>query len=316
MVRAILKKTGIGLAALLGVISLFLLVLTLVHLILLATEQDEITPNGRLVEVNERSMHIYMEGDNKSAPLLVFLSGGGTSAPVYDFKPLYSLLSDDYRIAVVEKIGYGYSEIADVPRDIDTILSETRAALSLVGERGPYVLLPHSMSGLEALRWAQLYPDEVTGIIGIDMALPSVYINGVVEVSSFQIMALSALAQMGGTRLLPVSDVSLTTDEHKQAEFLFYRNALNKTFRIEAESVLDNAHVVEGDGIPNVPMLLLVSDGKEIAGSWITYQEEFAEQNNAKVEYFDCGHYIHQHEPEQIADLCRDFMSNFHIKGA
>jgi predicted glycoside hydrolase/deacetylase ChbG (UPF0249 family) len=82
----------------------------------------------------------------------------------------------------------------------------------------------------------------------------------------------------------------------------------------EAKSVLDNAHVVESDGIPNVPMLLLVSDGKEIAGSWITYQEEFAEQNNAKVEYFDCGHYIHQHEPERIADLCRDFMSDFHIK--
>jgi hypothetical protein len=42
-------------------------------------------------------------------------------------------------------------------------------------------------------------------------------------------------------------------------------------------------------------MLLLVSDGKEIAGSWIAYQEEFAEQNNAEIEYFDCGHYIHQH---------------------
>jgi pimeloyl-ACP methyl ester carboxylesterase len=311
MVKVILKKAGIGLAVLLGVIAMFLLVLTIVHRISLAAERDEITPNGRVVEVNGRSMHIYVEGDNENAPLLIFLSGSGTSAPVYDFKPLYSLLSDDFRIAVVEKIGYGYSEIADVPRDIDTILSETRAALSAAGESGPYVLLPHSMSGLEALRWAQLYPDEVAGIIGIDMAITSVYIDGVVESSSFQITVLSALAQIGGTRLLPVNGLSLTTDEHKQAKLLLYRNTLNKTVRNEIGNVLDNANVVKGGGIPDVPLLLLVSDGKEIAGSWITYQEEFAKQNNAKIEYFNCGHYIHQYEPERIAALCRDFMSGF-----
>jgi pimeloyl-ACP methyl ester carboxylesterase len=311
MVRKILKKTGIGLAVLLGAIGLFLLALTIVHRMSLTTERNEIVPFGRLIEVNGRSMHVYIEGDNTNAPLLVFLSGGGTSAPVYDFKPLYSLLSDDYRIAVVEKIGYGYSEIADVPRDIDTILSETRAALLAAGESGPYILLPHSMSGLEALHWAQLYPDEVAGIIGIDMAIPSVYIDGVVGASSFQTTVLSALTQMGVTRLLPVSGLSLTTGEHKQAKLLFYRNTLNKTIRNEAESVLDNANVVKGGGIPDVPILLLVSDGKEIAGSWIIHQEEFAEQNNTKIEYFDCGHYIHQHEPARIADLCRDFMSGF-----
>jgi len=77
-------------------------------------------------------MHVYLEGENATAPTLVFLAGHGTPAPVYDFKSLYSLLSGEYRITVVEKAGYGYSEIADAPRDIDTILSETRMALSLV----------------------------------------------------------------------------------------------------------------------------------------------------------------------------------------
>jgi pimeloyl-ACP methyl ester carboxylesterase len=138
----------------------------------LNAERSKITANGQMVMINGRSMHVYVEGENKTVPLLVFLSGGGTAAPVYDFKPLYALLSNDFRIAVVERIGYGYSEIADVPRDINTILSETRAALSLVNEQGPYILIPHSMSGLEALQWARLYPNEVRGIVGIDMAIP------------------------------------------------------------------------------------------------------------------------------------------------
>ena len=311
MLKLILKRTGIGLAILLGVVISFLLVLTIVHKILLAAEREEISPNGQIVMVNGRSMHVYIVGDNENAPLLVFMSGGGTAAPVYDFKPLYALLSDEYRIAVVEKIGYGYAEIADIPRDIDAILSETRAALTAVGVSGPYVLAPHSMSGLEALRWALIYPDEVMGIIGIDMAIPSVYIDGIVKVPRFPLALLSGLAGTGIQRFLPVSDLSLTADEHRQAKLLFYRNTLNKTFINEAESVLDNAIIVKNGGIPDIPILLLVSDGKEISENWISYQEAFAEQSGSKIEHFDCGHYIHQHEPERIAELFRGFMSDF-----
>ena len=52
-----------------------------------------------------------------------FLSGSGTCSPILDFKSLYSLLRDDYRIVVVEKFGYGYSDIVDEDRNIQTILS-------------------------------------------------------------------------------------------------------------------------------------------------------------------------------------------------
>jgi pimeloyl-ACP methyl ester carboxylesterase len=253
-------------------------------------------------------MHVYTEGNNENAPLLVFLSGAGTTAPVYDFKPLYSLLSNDYRIAVVEKIGYGYSDIADVSRDIDTILSETREALRLAGENSPYILILHSMSGLEALRWAQLYPDEVVGIIGIDMAIPSVYMDNVIKISPFQITLLSVLARMGIPRFLPVSSISLTENEYEQAKLLFYRNTANITFSNETRSVLENARIAKNGGIPEIPMLLLVSNGEEISAEWVSYQKEFAEQNNAKIEYFNCGHYIHQYEPEKVADLCLEFV--------
>lgn len=48
---------------------------------------------------------------------------------------------DKYRIAVVEKSGYSWSETSNSPRDIDTMLEETRKALELSGEKGPYVLV-------------------------------------------------------------------------------------------------------------------------------------------------------------------------------
>lgn len=99
--------------------------------------------------------------------LFVFMSGSGTCSPILDFKSLYSLLSNEYKIAVVEKFGYGFSDVVDKNRDIDTILSETRMALDKAGIEPPYVLCPHSMSGLEALYWAQKYPEEVEAIVGL-----------------------------------------------------------------------------------------------------------------------------------------------------
>lgn len=85
--------------------------------------------------------------------------------PVYDYKILYSKLSNEYRVVVVEKAGYGYSEISEGIRNVETMVEETRGALEAVGENGPYVLLPASYSGIEAIYWAQSYPNEIAAII-------------------------------------------------------------------------------------------------------------------------------------------------------
>ncbi|CDZ75647.1 Hypothetical protein ING2D1G_1510 [Peptoniphilus sp. ING2-D1G] len=94
-----------------------------------------LTPLGELVEVNGHNMSIYTEGDGNKT--LVFMSGGGTCSPILDFKSLYSLLRDEYRIIVVEKFGYGFSDVVGESRNIDAILKESRMALDKAGVKGP-----------------------------------------------------------------------------------------------------------------------------------------------------------------------------------
>ena len=157
------------------IILLFVVILLAVyinHRIRLDKEQELLVPLGEMISVDGNNMSVYKEGSGDKT--LVFLSGGGTCSPILDFKSLYSLLSDEYQIVVVEKFGYGYSDVVDRDRDIDSILDDTRKSLEMAGIKGPYVLCPHSMSGLEALYWANKYPDEVTAIIGLDMAVPEI----------------------------------------------------------------------------------------------------------------------------------------------
>src|SRR5699024_1272601 len=96
---------------------------------------------------------------------------------------------------------YGFSEITNTDRDIDTILSETREALLKAGVEGPYILFPHSMSGIEALYWSQVYPHEVTAIIGLDMAVPAAYENLDIKMSFVRLGAFAA--NTGLTRWIP-----------------------------------------------------------------------------------------------------------------
>lgn len=305
-------KIGKILFLILGLILILLIGVAIYHKVMLKIEDNKIIPNGKIVEVNDHKIHVYSEGDISESPTLVFMSGSGTVAPVYDFKSLYSKLSDRYRIVVIERAGYGYSDIIDVPRDIKTMLEETREALKLAGEEGPYVLLPHSISGIEALYWAQQYPKEVKGIIGLDMAVPKSYDYFDFKSTDKLIKIGQASSKLGLLRIFPsiypLNNEGLTEEEIQQQKYLMYRNAINLNYALEGKEVYNNSRIVlEGEKI-NVPILLFVSNGEGIGDYWIPSQENFAKEVNGEIVYLDTGHYIHYNESKAIADKSLEFL--------
>ena len=135
--KKILRRTGIALLIFLILDILLLTGLYLFHRFRLRQEaplrQHTV---GTPVNVDGGKMNVYTEGEGPHT--FVFMSGFGTASPVYDFKPLYTKLSTDNRIAVVEKFGYGFSDDSGSPRDIKTMLSQTRAALTLPPQARAY----------------------------------------------------------------------------------------------------------------------------------------------------------------------------------
>ncbi|MBR6484017.1 MAG: alpha/beta hydrolase, partial [Clostridiales bacterium] len=170
----VISGIGKGLLILLSVLAVFLIVMTVINRIMLKKEAAVFDkPIGQMVEVDDHNMCVYTEGEGDHT--IVFLSGSSIPSPILDYKPLYSRLTDDYRIVVIEKFGYGYSDVVDSERSFETMLRQDREALASLGIEGPFILCPHSMSGLEALMWAQDYPEEVEAIVGLDMTVPETY---------------------------------------------------------------------------------------------------------------------------------------------
>ena len=166
----ILKKWCLGL---LSFILLFLVGTFIFHRISLEKEQASLTLMGKTVLVNGHKISVYVEGDGPET--IVVLSGAGIASPILDFKNVSDSLSKKYKIVVVERAGYGYSEDSNQSRDVMEVLSETRQALSQANVTGPFIILSHSMASLESLAWQEKYPDEVKALVGLDWALPASY---------------------------------------------------------------------------------------------------------------------------------------------
>lgn len=306
-----------ALGTLVALLAAVVLVSFVNHRIRLSQEAELFEPLGKLVTVGDASLSIHAEGNG--SPTLVFMAGSGTASPILDFRSLYSQLSADHQIVVVERIGYGFSDISASPRDLDTVLQETRAALEAAGIEGPFVLLPHSMAYLEAASWSQSYPDEVAAIIGLDVALPEAY--ELMDVPGRALLELSWFgARIGITRFLPaIADDSaaiqaggLSEPEKDIYRAVFYRRTMTRPMVREVENVRQNARVVDGLPAPQAPMLFFTSNGEGTGldpALWQQIQGDYlAQVSDGRQVVLDSGHYVHNYDTATIALQSRQFL--------
>ena len=306
-----LKKWCFGFISLL---LLFLLATFIFHRISLEKEQASLTPVGQQVLVNGHQMNVYVQGEGPET--IVVISGAGIASPILDFKEVSESLSKQYKIVIVERAGYGYSDDSNHSRDVMEVLSETRQALSQANITGPFIILSHSMASLESLAWQEKYPDEVKVLIGLDWALPSSYED------LKQNQALLTLAywssKIGLLRYFPesfyIKNQTLIESERKQYKLLAYKQLMSQAMLHESRLVKENAKKVLSSINPKIPALLLVSNGKGTGFSqseWQHFAEKFAsEQANVKVIYMDAPHYLYHYQSNEIVSQIEDFLKS------
>ena len=203
--------------------------------------------------------------------------------------------------------------MAGTERSFETILRQDREALAKAGIEGPFVLCPHSMSGLEAIMWAQDYPDEVEAIVGLDMALPRSYDNFDFE-GTLKTEKLASFARDLGIVRFYYSDAALPSALSQEDKDLYRaiacRIAVNDDVINEGFAITDAINRIDSKPKPDVPMLMFVSNGKETGiADWIQVQHDYAQDlSNAKVIELGCGHYVHNFEQVRIAEEIRAFV--------
>ena len=307
----ILKKWFLGF---LSFILLFLLATFIFHRISLEKEKASLTPMGQQVLVNGHQINVYVEGDGPET--IVVLSGAGIASPILDFKNVSESLSKQYKVVIVERAGYGYSDDSNYSRDVMEVLSETRQALSQANITGPFIILSHSMASLESLAWQEKYPDEVKALIGLDWALPSSY----EDLKDNQALLTVAYwsSKIGLLRYFPesfyIKNPTLTETERQQYKLLAYKQLMSQAMLHESHLVKENAKKVPSSINPKIPTLLLVSNGQGTSFSqseWQHFAEKFAsDQPNVQVVYMDAPHDLYHYQSDAIVSRIKEFLEN------
>ena len=307
----ILKKWFLGF---LSFILLFLVATFIFHRISLEKEQASLTPMGQQVLVDGHQMNVYVEGNGPET--IVVLSGAGIASPILDFKEVSESLSKRYKVVIVERAGYGYSDDSNHSRDVMEVLSETRQALSQANVKGPFIILSHSMASLESLAWQEKYPDEVKTLVGLDWALPASYEN--LKQNQALITVAYWSSKIGLLRYFPesfyIKNSTLTENERKQYKLLAYKQLMSQAMFHESRLAKENAKKVPSSINPKIPALLMVSNGDGTSFSqseWQHFAEEFAsDQPNVQVVYVDVTHDLYHYQSNEIVSQLEDFLKS------
>ncbi|WP_084509455.1 alpha/beta fold hydrolase [Paenibacillus assamensis] len=284
-------------------------------------EKSKYPAPGHLVEVDNKNMHVYTRGEGEHTILL--LPGLGTSAPVLDFEPLINELAKSHRVVVVEPFGYGWSDQTNKERSVENIVEEVRTALKQANVTGPYILMPHSVSGIYSMYYANQYPDEVEAIIGNDITLPQAlaYFNeGAPSMPTF----MSMLAPTGVTRLLsysspdqflPAADKGTYTDDNlKMMTLLSAWKGLNKNVVHETNEMENNIQkTIDMSFSTDLPVLLFARERKDKVSvdgktNLTFYESQLSHVKTSKLIPLEGHHYLHWTQYKEMSEQINRFI--------
>jgi pimeloyl-ACP methyl ester carboxylesterase len=123
---------------------------------------------GELIDVGGYRFHLYCLGGG--GPTVVLDYGlGGSYLDWYFVQPDVARFS---RVCSWDRSGYGWSERSPRPQVPSVIAYELHTLLDRAGEKPPFILVGHSLGAFDVRMYAQLYPEQVAGIVLVDGAVP------------------------------------------------------------------------------------------------------------------------------------------------
>ncbi|MHC5229726.1 alpha/beta fold hydrolase [Enterococcus sp. LJL99] len=307
--KRILKGLGLLIAGIVVLLGLFLAGTTIIHQVSLKTEAKEIKSYGEKIDLFDGQINVVSEGSGEKTIFL--LPGQGTASPYLDFKPLIDELKSDYRIITVEPFGYGLSSQTNRERTIENYVEELHEVAKKMNIK-EYYLMGHSIAGLYAVNYAQIYPDEMQGFIGIDSSTPEQPWPGI-DMRAIDFLKTAGIFRFmmklnpEGTIGRPQSD-----PDFEQLKLLTLKNGSSRNMSEELQELSNSFPNSRGLTYPkNMPVLLFVAKNESNMDHWLEYHEDQVKGlDKGKVIELEGKHYLHHTQTPEIAKQIKLFLNS------
>lgn len=129
-------------------------------------------PRGQMVDVGGRALRVVCEGPKDAETPVVWMEAGAFGGAA-DFGAIQQkLAARGIRSCAYDRAGMGFSDPSPQVRDGDAIAGDLEKLIAASGEKGPFILMAHSMGGLYVHEFAARNPDLVAGVVLIDAVTP------------------------------------------------------------------------------------------------------------------------------------------------
>ena len=119
---------------------------------------------GQLVDIGGRRINLHCTG--AEGPTVIFMAGIFSWSLIwYKTQPV---IANNARVCAFDRASYGFSDPAPRPQIISEVVEDLHKALHAGSIPGPYVMVGHSLGGLEARVYAQRWPEDVAGMVLVD----------------------------------------------------------------------------------------------------------------------------------------------------
>ncbi len=275
----------------------------------------DLSPPGKLVDLGTHHMHIYCTGEG--SPTVILESGlGGFSL---EWWQVQQQLAAQIRVCSYDRAGYGWSQSAPGERTSSRLAKELNQLLLRSGESPPYLIAAHSFGAYNAFHFADMYPQQVAGLVLLDPShpqqaqrIPDVSIESRRKLPRVRRRLVSLLRDPGVLHGYPepVRQVfvmllhSRKSIRTQQREFLGFPRSASETARVYLQLPQQLPLVVLSRG-RRVWDLTPLGNARERV--WMEMQAELAHltQNSHHIIAGRSGHMVHLDQPRLVVGAVR-----------
>jgi pimeloyl-ACP methyl ester carboxylesterase len=294
------RKLMIWLGGIFAVLLILILVGAIYEPLAEAADARANPPPGQMVDVGGYRLHLHCTGSG--SPTVVIESGWGESSATWGW--VQPEVARTTRVCTYDRAGMGWSEASPYPRTARQFAKELHTLLEKANEPGPYVLVAHSLGGYTVRVYAHDYPEEVSGLVLIDVQdLPASDAAPKPAPKPGRTSLPALMARVGLVRLLasPLGAIQNLPLVEKQA---YYASAVTPLY---AQTFLDEGRGMSEGGaqardvttLGTLPIIVL-SRGKDQDAKHTAAQTALLQLSTDSQQFFadQSGHNIMIDQPE------------------
>jgi pimeloyl-ACP methyl ester carboxylesterase len=291
-----------------------------------ALDASHSPPPGKLVDIGGYRLHINCTGTG--SPTVILDAGLGGSS--LDWSLVQPAVARFTRVCSYDRAGYGWSDTGPGPRTSQQIVKELHLLLARAQISGPYVLVGHSVGGLNMRLYAYHYPGEVSGMVLLDSTNEHQFAPFGTYPAFFPPQQVSAVEQQlllyRGAALFGVARLALQTGLYPlenaaaypafvqpihlaQAEQTrYYATQHDEYAGLQESAAQVRAARTASPSYGHLPLIVLSQDysqdhspqGKQTAATWDALQQDLASlsSNSRQSVAAHSGHYIQLDRPD------------------